>query len=466
MPDTINHTHALARFIATLDFETLPDDLLTRGRLSILDALGCGLAGSVSDGAQILQHYLGQYRTADGASVIGTALHLPPPFAALANGQAMHADDYDDTLRSHPASGYHGSTHPTGPIVAALLAIAERQGCSGREWVTAYHAGVEAMAKINDALGERHFHSGFHPTATLSVFGAAAAASRLLGLSTDQTVTALGIAGSQAAGLRQNFGSMMKPFHPGHGAMDGLMAAELAAAGFTASDDILGASRGFFRAYGDDFDSAPIAEKLGNPWSFVEPGMWLKPFPSGMRTHPAMSQLPGILAKHQITPAAIRTLQVRTNAGVYNTLLHHNPQTGLQGKFSMEFCLAKIVLDGTAGLADFTDDVVQRRDIRAMMARIVYDTYAESEAVEQGYTTVTTLLTFALTDGRTLTERVDYGKGSQDDPMHYGDVADKVRECAAYRGWPADKTAVLITLVAHLEELESVAPLLAALTES
>ncbi len=466
MPDAINHTRGLAHFIATLDFEALPDDVLASGRVSILDALGCGLAGSASDGAHILQRYLGQYHTPHGASVIGTALRLPPPFAALANGQAMHADDYDDTLRSNPSSGYHGSTHPTGPILAALLPIAERQGCSGRECVTAYHAGVEAMAKINDALGERHFHSGFHPTATLSVFGAAAAVSRLLGLSTDQTVAALGSAGSQASGLRENFGSMMKPFHPGHGAMDGLMAAELAAAGFTASADILGTSRGFFHAYGDDFDAVPIAEKLGNPWSFVEPGMWLKPFPSGMRTHPAMSQLPGILAKHQITPEAIRTLQVRTNAGVYNTLLHHNPHTGLQGKFSMEFCLAKIVLDGTAGLADFTDDVVQRSDIRAMMARITYDTYPDREAVEQGYTTVTTLLTFDLTDGRSLTERVDYGKGSLEDPLHYDDVADKVRECARYRAWPDDKTAALIALVARLEELESVAPLLAALSGS
>jgi len=248
--------------------------------------------------------------------------------------------------------------------------------------------------------------------------------------------------------------------------MDGLMAAELAAAGFTASSDILGAARGFFSAYGDGFDAAPIAEKLGRPWAFVDPGMWLKPFPSGMRTHPAMSQLPRLLATHQINPSAIRTLHVTTNAGVYSTLLHHDPQTGLQGKFSMEFCLAKILVDGKAGLADFTDATVQRPDIRAMMARITYDIYPDYEADTHGYTTATTILTFGLEDGRTLTARVDSGKGSLDDPMTYDAVADKVRDCARYRGWPAAKTEALIELVARLDTLSSLTPLLQALSES
>lgn len=466
MSDPDGQTGCLARFITSLTFEAIPSHLLDLGRISILDALGCGLSGSASEGASILNAYLGQYASVNGAMVIGTALRLPPPFAALANGNAMHADDYDDTLRSNPSSGYHGSTHPTGPVLAALLPVAERNTCSGREVVTAYHAGVEAMAKLNDAIGERHFHSGFHPTATMSVFGAVAAVSCLLKLSDEQTVAALGIAGSQASGLRENFGSMVKPLHPGLGAMQGVMAAELAATGFTASTDILGASRGFFSAYGDTFDAEPIADKLGNPWSFADPGMWLKPFPSGMRTHPAMSQLPRLLDRHQITPALIRTLQVSTNAGVYNTLLHHDPQTGLQGKFSLEFCLAKMLLDRRAGIAGFSDETVQRPDVRALMSRIVYQPYSQQEADANGYNTVTTILTFELQDGRSITERIDYGKGSLEEPMQYAEVALKVRDCAAYRGWPGSKTEALIELVSRLETLPSLPPLLETLTES
>lgn len=463
MAASANLTHHLTHFISTLRYADIPANVLALGQASLLDALGCGLAGAVSEGARLLQAYLLPAQIPQGSTVLGTALRLPPPFAALANGYAIHADDYDDTLRAAPTEAYRGSTHPTGPVLAALLPVAERHGCSGRDVITAYHAGVETMAKLNDALGARHFQSGFHPTATLSVFGAAAAVCRVLRLSTAQTVTALGIAGSQAAGLRDNFGSMVKPLHPGHGAMDGLMAAELAARGFTASADILGATRGFFSAYGDGYDATPLVERLGRPWAFVDPGMWLKPFPSGMRTHPAMSRLPGLLAKHHITPDAIQTLHVSTHAGVYNTLLHHDPRTGLHGKFSLEFCLAKMALDGKAGLRDFTDAMVQRPDIRALMARVIYTAYTESEAQAHGYTPVTTLLTVVLTDGRTFTERVDTGKGSHDDPMTYADVADKVRDCAAYSDWPPAKAEALITHVARLETLPTLAPLLQAL---
>ncbi len=464
MSETLEQTRQLAEFIAQLKFEDIPQDVLTLGRLSILDALGCGLAGAISENAQILNSYLSSYCMPEGARVIGTDLRLPSPFAALANGNAIHADDYDDTLRSNPASGYHGSTHPTGPVLAALLPLVDRQDCTGEGFVTAYHCGVEAMAKINDAIGERHFHSGFHPTATMSVFGAAAAACRFLELSPTQTVAALGIAGSQAGGLRDNFGSMVKPFHPGRGAMDGLMAAEMAAAGFTASNDILGAERGFFNAYGDGFDPQPITTHLGNPWSFSDPGMWLKPYPSGMRTHPAMSCLSGLLDRYGIVSRDIEGLEVTTNAGVYNTLLHHNPTLGLQGKFSMEFCLAKIILDGTMGLDDFSDEAVNRPDVRDVMQRIHYQVYSDEEARAGAYTTVTTILTFNLADGRLITERIDYGKGSREDPMDDQDVANKVQDCARYRGWPDVKTQALIDLVRQLDTLPSLLPLCQSLS--
>jgi len=439
-----NPTQILAAFIANAKFEDLPQKALALGRSSLLDACGTGLAGSASKGAKALNAVLANYASQDGAPVIGTDLRLPAPFAAMANGNAIHSDDFDDTLRADPkAEGYHGSTHPSGPLLSALMALTDKREVNGKDFQTAYHVGMELMAKINSALGSRSFASGFHPTAIMSAFGATAAAAKIKGLDEAAIGTALGIAASHACGLRANFGSMMKPYHPGHGAMSGLLAAEMAEGGMTATADAIGGDIGFLNAYGGSIDMRPL-EDFGNPWAIVEPSIWIKPYPSGNLTHPAMSNLRAQLEKNGAKPDEVEKLAVQTKQSIYNTLIHHHPKTGLQSKFSMEFCLVKILIDGNLGLDDFSDEVVQRPEIQAMLANTTYIPFSDEEGNAKGYENYSTLVTFTLKDGREFTERADYGKGSHMDPMTYEEVADKARACSDYKGWPKKKFDALV----------------------
>ena len=263
--------------------------MIALGKTSILDALGLALAGSVSTLAPPLKRYLeAQCTSAGKSSVLGTALRTSPRFAAFANGCFVHADDYDDTqLAAAPDRVYGLLTHPTAPVLAAVLALAEAEGRSGKEVLTAFQVGVEVECKIAEAISPRHYGDGFHTTGTIGSFGSAAACARLRGLDAARTAQALGVAASEAAGLRENFGTMTKPFHAGHAAEAGVVAADLAALGWTASPRILEARHGFFQAAGGGFDAAAITGRLGRPWTFSSPGVSIKPYPSGSLTHPA-----------------------------------------------------------------------------------------------------------------------------------------------------------------------------------
>ncbi|MEX2450878.1 MAG: MmgE/PrpD family protein [Rhodospirillales bacterium] len=459
-------TAGLADFLADTPADAIPAEAVDIGRKSILDALGVCLSGSIAPGTRIVRDYFTGFGCANATStVFGSSVRMPAPFAAMINGTASHADDYDDTLRSSAVATYHGSSHPTGPVITALLAVAERDGNSGRDVMTAYQFGVETTAKILDTIGGRHFAEGFHGTATCGVLGTTAALSRLFGFDAPMIRTAIGIAASLASGIRQNFGSDMKPFHSGHAAKNAIIAAELARAGHSATDIALESPVGFLKAFGSDYDTQFIPDRLGNPWAIVTPGVWIKPHPSGMRTHPAMTKILELIAEHGVTADQVETIWVRSHKGVYETLLHHRPKTGLQAKFSIEFCLSILLLNGKAGLAEFTDAVVNRPDVQAMIERVDYAAYPEEEARANDYSSVTTILKLILKDGRELGARADVPKGSTDLPMSYDEVGDKIRDCAAAAKWPLKKADALIENVARLETLENVTPITRALSE-
>src|SRR5258708_5226716 len=198
--------------------------------------------------------------------------------------------------------------------------------------------------------------------------GAAAAAAKVIGLDLHQTLHALGIAASEAAGLRQNFGTMTKPLHAGRAAESGVVAADLARLGWTASDRILEAPNGFFHPAGGGYDAG--AMKLGRPWTFMSPGVSIKPYPSGSLTHPAMTALLGLIREHAIRAEDVERVEVGTNRNMPNALIHHKPTDELQAKFSMEFCMAALLLYGKAGLREFSSDVVRRGEGESLIARV------------------------------------------------------------------------------------------------
>jgi 2-methylcitrate dehydratase PrpD len=339
--------------------------------------------------------------------------------------------------------------------------MGEALGASGAQAMLAYHLGVEVECKISEAINPRHYQTGFHSTATCGTFAAAAASARLMGLDVETTQRALSIAGSQSAGLRENFGTMTKPFHAGRSSESGVAAAQFASYGWTATDKILEAPRGFFSAAGGGYDANAIAGKLGKPWTFTEPGISIKPHPSGSLTHPGMTEMLRLMRENDIKARDVVRVRVGTNHNMPNALIHHRPRNELQAKFSMEFCMAILLLEGRAGLNEFTDEVVLRPDVQKMIEKI--DFVIDDEAEAAGYHKMTTIIDIELTNGRKVSGRADFGKGSPAMPMSYDDVANKFRENAEFAKFPTKQAEAVIAMVRDLESLPRISGLMAQL---
>jgi 2-methylcitrate dehydratase PrpD len=456
-------TKHVAEFIVNTKFEEIPEDVLALGRKSILDGFGLALAGSGSVMAPLVRQYIEAFGSnPEKASVIGSGLKVPARFAAFANGIYIHGDDFDDTQLSAAKDRAYGLlTHPTVTTLPPAFALCELGRRSGKDLTTAYHVGVEVECKIAEAISPRHYNDGFHSTGTLGTFGSAATCAKLRGLNVMQTTYALGIAAAEAGGLRPNYGTMTKPFHAGHAAESGTVAADLAAIGWTAAEDILEAPQGFFKAAGGGFDPTAIVGRLGKPWTFASPGVSIKPYPSGSLSHPAMGEMFRLIQQYNIKPADVEKVDVGANHSMTTTLLHHRPTSALQAKFSMEFCLSILLLERKAGLKEFEDAVVQRADIQEMFRRV--DFHVDPEAERAGLDKMTSILNIRLKDGKVISGRAEYAKGSPANPISFDEVIDKFRGCAEFVKWPSQKTQQVIAFVKSLEnapDISKLAPLL------
>jgi len=350
-------TRSVAAFIVNTKYEDIPEDVVALGKKTLLDGFGLALAGSASVVAPVVRQYISTLGLArKSATVVGTSLKVPARFAAFANGMSIHADDYDDT---------GSALHVAAPILPPAFALCEEGRRSGRDLMLAFHVGVEAASKIGDAIFPRHDREGFHTTGTIGSFGSAAACAKLRGLNAEQTAYALGIAASQAGGIRRNFGSMTKAFHAGHAAENGSVAADLASLGFTAAGDVLETPLGFFQAAGGGFDPSAIVNRLGRPWMFASPGDLIKRFPCGTIQQPVMDATLRLIAQHAINAVDVDRVEVGGNQSNVNTLFRHRPTTGLEAKFSMEFAVAILLVDGKAGLGQFTDSSVGRAEVHS-----------------------------------------------------------------------------------------------------
>lgn len=452
-------TAYVTRFINDTAFGDIPPEIIELGKKSILDGIGLAFSGAVAESGRLVFKHLDSLYLGDGkATLIGGGRKVAPRFAAFANGVAIHADDYDDTQLAVAETRVYGLlTHPTAPCLPSALAMGEETGASGAEMMLAYQIGVEVECKISEAIDPRHYQTGFHSTATCGTFASAAAAAKLMGLDADATARALSVAGSQSAGLRENFGTMTKPFHAGRSSESGIVAAQFAASGWTATDKILEAPRGFFRAAGGGYDEAAILNKLGSPWTFAEPGISIKPHPSGSLTHPGMTEMLRLIFEHDIEPDQVRRVRVGTNSNMPNALIHHRPTNELQAKFSMEFCMVILLLERRGGLSEFTDEVVNRPDVKAMIEKV--DFVIDDAAEAAGYHKMTTIIDIELSDGRKISGRADFGKGSPANPMSYDEVADKFRGCCAFAGIAKPRAEEIVAMVRDLENLPAIGEL-------
>jgi 2-methylcitrate dehydratase PrpD len=454
-------TDYVAGFVVATQASDIPADVMHLGKRSVIDGLGLALAGAASQTSAIARRYLASLGVASsgGSTVVGSELRLPARFAAFANGVSIHADDYDDTQLAIAKDRVYGLlTHPTAPALPPALALAERDRRSGRDLMTAYQVGVEVECKVAEAILPRHYQQGFHSTGTCGAIGAAAAAAKLLGLDRETTRRALSLGATQAGGLRENFGTMTKPFHAGRAAESGVVAAELAALGFTASPNGLEADRGFFRAAGGGYSVEMIDRKLGNPWTFAFPGVSIKPHPSGSLTHPGMAVMLDLIRRHDLDPARVKSVSVGTNHNMPNALIHHRPRTELEAKFSMEFCMAILLLEREAGLEQFTDEVVNRPDVQALLRKIDFGVHSEAEAA--GFDKMTTIIAVELDDGSVVRGSADFGKGSPANPMSDAELGDKFRQCAAWGGLDRDQTTKVLELAWRIDTIDDIGELM------
>jgi 2-methylcitrate dehydratase PrpD len=457
-PQAPGLTKYVCEFILNTNYDDIPGDVAALGKKSILDGFGLALAGSASSFAPLVRKYLQSLGCGGRASLIGTDVKASPRFAAFANGVSIHADDFDDTQLSASSDRVYGLlTHPTVSVLPPAFALGELGRRSGKDLMVAYHVGVEVECKIAEAISPRHYNDGFHSTGTCGSFGSAAACARLRGLNALQTAYALGVAAAEAGGLRDNFGTMTKPFQAGHAAENGMVATDFAAIGWTAGNDILEAPSGFFHAAGGGFDPGSIVDRLGKPWTFTSPGVSIKPFPCGSLGHPAMGEMLRLIHQYDIKPGDVDRVEVGANHSMMSALLDHHPKTGLEGKFSMEFGISILLLMRKAGLGEYADAVVQRSDVQAMISRVNF--YVDPEAEKAGFDKMTSIIKIHMKDGKILSGRAEFAKGSPANPMSYDEVADKFRGCAEFAKWPSEKAEAIIESVKSLERLSDVSSL-------
>ena len=455
-------TQEIANYVAKTRYRDIPLEVIRLAQGFVLDGLGVALAGQTEEGTQIILDHTRRMGGREEVSVLGTAYKLPAPQAALVNGVAAHAMDYDDTQLSTSKEAVYGLlTHPTTPVLNAALAIGEREQISGAELLLAYIIGVEVECRIADAINPRHYQSGFHSTATMGGLGAAMAAGKILGLNEAALCRALGMAASMASGLRENFGTMTKPLHAGRAAENGVTAALLAGAGHTAALNILEARRGFFNAMAGGYDEGKISGRLGKPYFMQEPGISVKPYPSGSLSHPAQDLILDLVKAHDLHADDIETIEVGTNSNVPNALIYPMPKTALEAKFSIPFCMAIGVLERKAGIAQFVDKKVRERRVVELMKRVTL--YVDDEMESLGYDQVRSKIRIKLKDGKVIEGRADVARGHPQKPMSWAELSEKFRDCAALV-LPRKSAEEVIRLVGRLPELRSLAPLLRALT--
>ncbi len=330
---------------------------------ALLDTVGVTLAGAAEPAARIVQRVVSQ----DGAGpcrLLGTALSASAANAALANGTAAHALDYDDMC-------FVSLAHPSAPLVAAALAAAEVAGASGRALLDAYVIGFELEGRLGRAMNPRHYQRGWHCTSTLGTIGAAAAASRLLGLDAIAANHALAIAASEASGLKENFGTMVKPLHAGLAARNGVVAALLAGAGMTASGAAIDGPQGFLAAFDSEQPSLEaVAADLGERWEILDTGITVKLYPSCAGTHPTLDALLDLQRREPFGAGEVEAIEIGVDPIVPTILLYDRPSSGLEGKFSMPFCAAAAIVRGRVGMETFDAAALHDPEILSLQSRV------------------------------------------------------------------------------------------------
>ena len=436
-------TEELARFVVETPPEAIPGPVLHEGKRCLINFLGVALYAAKDPSLDIM---LDVFRLEGGrrnASILGVGMRTSLQNAALANGYLGHLEDYDDT---------HFPTviHPSSPTFPASLAVGEFCGSSGRDLLVASVLGMEACCRIGLAVHPAHYDAGFHITSTCGVFSSVAASGRILGLSTQQMVHGLGIAGTQAAGVRETFGSMTKPFHPGMAARAGVLGALLAARDFTSATEILEGRRGFAAVMSREHDVGEVTRDLGQRWELRMNG--LKPYACGVVAHPLIDAMIALRSRSGATAGQVERVDARVQPLVPELMDRPDPKIGLQGKFSFQHSMAVGFIDGAAFPAQYTDARVADPEVAALRERI-------TATIDRSMPEDSAQVTITMKDGRSHTETVPHATGAPENPMTDSQLEAKFRALAT-QVLPVQRVERLLTMLWDVEKLADVGELL------
>ena len=447
----------LAAAVTAMDRTDLDGEAVRWAQLGIADAIACAIAGSQEAAPRLAMAAVGADREEGPCLLLGLGRRTGPLSAALVNGVAAHALDFDDV--NDVLGG-----HPSAPLVPALLALGEAHGASGSELLLAYVAGFETECKIGLAVNFHHYDKGWHPTATLGVFGAAAASAKLLRLSEEETATALSIAASFASGLKANFGTMTKPLHVGHASRNGAFAALLAREGFTAGESAFEHEMGFFEVYNGagTYDASRVLGEWADPLSVVEPGVGVKPYPCCGSTHAPIDAVRALVSARNIAPEDVVSVRVLAHPSRIPHIDRPEVHTGLEGKFSIQYCVARAVHDGALRLSHFEDSRATDAAVQALMPGVSIEPGVPRESDER----LAVRVEIAIRDGATHDWRVEeaIGTGGARSPIPEADFRSKFEDCCT-RALSSEATDRLYALCSNLDGVASVSDLTATVAE-
>lgn len=440
-------TRTLAAYLVKARYEDLPADVRKEGCRTLLNWVGVAVGGSRHETVERAIVALKPFSGPAQASLLGRTERFDIMNAAFLNGVASHIFDFDDT---------HLKTiiHPAGPVVSAILALSEYRPVSGKAFLNALILGVETECRIGNSVYPNHYDVGWHITGTAGVFGAAAAAGKLLGLTEQQMVWALGLAASQPVGLRESFGSMNKSFNPGRAASNGLFAALLAAQNYTSSDAMIEAKRGWAHTISTKQDFSQITEGLG---SHYESALnTYKPFACGIVIHPAIDAAIQLRNEYKLTPDQIAKVELKVHPLVIELTGKKTPKIGLEGKFSIYHSVAVAIVQGAAGERQYSDQAVLDPTVVKLRDHVVatIDPAIKPEQVD---------MTITLNDGRTLHKFIEHAIGSVEVPMTDAQLEAKFLDLA--KGILTDsKARQLVQLCREVETLASAGDIAKAAT--
>jgi 2-methylcitrate dehydratase PrpD len=436
----MSETHALASYIVNSRPEDIPSDVWHEAKRALVNYMGCALGGSGEPAVDIALRALAPYAGTASAVVLGRRERLDPLYASLMNGISAHVHDYDDTTPKN-----YG--HLTAPAASALFAYASAHPVSGRDLMHAFVLGFEASSRVANAVYPSHYDAGWHMTGTAGVFGAAAAIGKLLQLNVPQMVWALGLAATQAAGLREMFGSMGKPFHPGRSAQNGYTAVLLAQAGFTAGVEGIEGPRGFAAVLAAQSDLSRITTRLGEDFDLR--ANTYKPFPCGIVNHPTIEAAIHLHDAHTIEGDAIAAVNLRVAPLVLDLCNKQYISTGLEGRFSVYHGAAVGLVRGKARLQEYTDATVNDPVIRRVRELVVAE--ADPAVTEDQSRVRVTLL-----DGETHEHFVEQSIGNIHRPLSDRQLDQKFRDQAMIV-LPEAKVEALLERCWRMDSLDSLA---------